>query len=127
MALTPLIVGRLDEGLRREIKEGNQARGVNTSLGGAGRPEATEESSNGRPAREEDETDSSAPLGRETRGRRPAQKREPKGKTYSREDATDARARWAGHGSESSGLAGPEAEWAARSAGRKIWKKEFLN
>jgi hypothetical protein len=33
MALMPLIVGRLDEGLRREIKEGNQARGVNTSLG----------------------------------------------------------------------------------------------
>jgi hypothetical protein len=30
-------------------------------------------------------------------------------------------------GSEASGLAGPEAEWAARSAGLKIRKKEFLN
>jgi hypothetical protein len=59
---------------------------------------------------------------------------EPKGKTYSREDATDARARWAGRGGfglqegrEASGLAGPEAKWAARSAGPKIRKKEFLN
>jgi hypothetical protein len=39
-----------------------------------GWPEATGESSNGRPAWEEDETDSSAPLGREMRGRQPARK-----------------------------------------------------
>jgi hypothetical protein len=30
-------------------------------------------------------------------------------------------------GSEAGGLAGPEVEWAARSAGPKIRKKEFLN
>jgi hypothetical protein len=30
-------------------------------------------------------------------------------------------------GSEASGLAGPKAVWAARSAGPKIRKKEFLN
>jgi hypothetical protein len=30
-------------------------------------------------------------------------------------------------GSEASGLARPEAEWAARSAGPEIRKKEFLN
>jgi hypothetical protein len=58
-------------------------------------------------------------------------RREPKGKTYSREDATDVRARWAGRGSlacggsEASGLAGPKAGWAARSAGPKIRKKNF--
>jgi hypothetical protein len=55
-------------------------------------------------------------------------RREPKGKTYSREDA---RARWAGRavsacgGSEASGLAGLEVEWAARSAGLKIRKRNF--
>jgi hypothetical protein len=38
-----------------------------------------------------------------------------------------ARAVSACGGSEASGLAGPEAEWAARSAGPKIRKKEFLN
>jgi hypothetical protein len=58
-------------------------------------------------------------------------RREPKGETYSREDATDARARWADRavlaygGSEASRLAGPEAEWAARSAGPKVRKKNF--
>jgi hypothetical protein len=39
-----------------------------------GWPEVTGESGNGRPAREEDETDSSAPLGREMWERRPARK-----------------------------------------------------
>jgi hypothetical protein len=58
-------------------------------------------------------------------------RREPKGETYSHEDATDAWARWAGGavlacgGSEASGLAGPKAEWAARSAGLKVRKKNF--
>jgi hypothetical protein len=58
-------------------------------------------------------------------------RREPKGKTYSREDATNARARWASRavsacgGSEAGGLAGPKAEWAARSAGPKVRKKNF--
>jgi hypothetical protein len=58
-------------------------------------------------------------------------RREPNGKMYSREDVIDARARWAGRGgfglggSESSGLAGPKAEWAARSAGPKVRKKNF--
>jgi hypothetical protein len=41
-----------------------------------------------------------------------------KGRRISREDATDVRL---------GGPAGPEAEWAARSAGPKIRKKEFLN
>jgi hypothetical protein len=59
-------------------------------------------------------------------------RREPKGKTYSRRDATDARARWAGEGGF--GLrgqrgqrepAGPKAEWAARSAGLKAKKRNF--
>jgi hypothetical protein len=68
----------------------------------------------------------------ERRGRGGQLKRcEPKGKTYAREDLTDARARWAGRGgfslwgSEASGLAGPTAEWAARSAGPKVRKKNF--
>jgi hypothetical protein len=56
---------------------------------------------------------------------------EPKGKTYSREDTTNARARWAGRGSfdlrgsEANGLAGPKAGWAARLARPKIRKKNF--
>jgi hypothetical protein len=58
-------------------------------------------------------------------------RREPKGKTYSREDATDARARWAGRavsacgGNEANGLVGRKAGWAARSVGLKIRKKNF--
>jgi hypothetical protein len=59
-------------------------------------------------------------------------RREPKGKTYSRRDVTDARARWAGEGGF--GLrgqqgqrepAGPKAKWAARSAGPKAKKRNF--
>jgi hypothetical protein len=56
-----------------------------------------------------------------------------KGRRISREDATDARLGGpaktvsACGGGAASGRAGPEAEWAARSAGPKIRKKEFLN
>jgi hypothetical protein len=59
----------------------------------------------------------------------PLGRREPKGKTYSREDT---RTRGLGGpvgtvlacgGSEASGLAGPEAGWAARLAGPKLRKK----
>jgi hypothetical protein len=56
---------------------------------------------------------------------------EPKGKTYSREDAMTrglggpARVLLAYGGSEASGLVGPKAEWAARSAGPKVRKKNF--
>jgi hypothetical protein len=59
-------------------------------------------------------------------------RREPKRKTYSRRDATDARAGWASEGGF--GLqgqrgqrepAGPKAEWAARSAGPKAKKRNF--
>jgi hypothetical protein len=52
-----------------------------------------------------------------------------KGKRISHEDATDAWAGWAGrvilaYGEGAvGGLAGPEAKWAAGSAGRKIRKK----
>jgi hypothetical protein len=55
-----------------------------------------------------------------------------KGRRISREDATGARLGGpagmvsACGGSTASGLAGPEAEWAAWSAGLKISKKEFL-
>jgi hypothetical protein len=54
-----------------------------------------------------------------------------KGKRIFREDATDARAGWAGRaisvGAEgaASGLAGPEAKRAVGSAGLKIRKKEI--
>jgi hypothetical protein len=60
-------------------------------------------------------------------------RRDQKGRRISREDATDVRLGGptgtvsAYGGSAASGLAGPEAEWAARSAGPKIRKKEFLN
>jgi hypothetical protein len=60
-------------------------------------------------------------------------RREPKGKTYSREDATDARARWAGRGGF--GLLGQRGQWAGWAKGRvgrkvswaKSKEKEFLN
>jgi hypothetical protein len=80
-----------------------------------------------------DGADSRGPLDRETRERRPSRKAQTKRETYSREDAIDARARWASRGgfglrgSKASGLAGPEAEWPARSDGPKIRKKGFLN
>jgi hypothetical protein len=60
-------------------------------------------------------------------------RREPKGKTYSRGDATDARARWAGRGSFSlRGQRGQLAGWAKGRVGRKVCRaenkeKEFLN
>jgi hypothetical protein len=55
-----------------------------------------------------------------------------KGKRISREDATDARAGWAGRAilacgdDTTSGQAGPEAKRAAGSAGPKIRKKEIF-
>jgi hypothetical protein len=60
-------------------------------------------------------------------------RREPKGKTYSREDATDARARWAGRGGFGlRGQRGYRAGWAKGRVGRKVGRaeskeKEFLN
>jgi hypothetical protein len=59
--------------------------------------------------------------------------REPKGKMYSREDATDARARWAGRGSFGlRGQRGQRAGWAKDRVGRKVSRaknkeKEFPN
>jgi hypothetical protein len=59
--------------------------------------------------------------------------REPKGKMYSREDATDARARWAGQGGFGlRGQQGQQAGWAKGRVGRKVSRaeskeKEFLN
>jgi hypothetical protein len=60
-------------------------------------------------------------------------RRKPKGKMYSREDATDARARWAGRGGF--GLReqqGQRAAWAKGRVGCKVGRaeskeKEFLN
>jgi hypothetical protein len=60
-------------------------------------------------------------------------RREPKGKMYSREDAIDARARWAGRGSFSlRGQQGQWAGWAKGHVGRKVGRaenkeKEFPN
>jgi hypothetical protein len=60
-------------------------------------------------------------------------RREPKGKTYSREDVTDARARWAGHVSFGlRGQRGQRAGWAKGRVGRTVGRveskeKEFLN
>jgi hypothetical protein len=57
----------------------------------------------------------------ERRGRGgPLERREPKGKTYSREDATDARARWAGRGGF-----GLRAGWARGRVGRKVGRAEI--
>jgi hypothetical protein len=60
-------------------------------------------------------------------------RREPKGKTYSREDATDTWARWADRGSFGlQGQRGQRAGWAKGRVGRKFGQaknkeKEFLN
>jgi hypothetical protein len=60
-------------------------------------------------------------------------RREPKGETYSREDATDARARWAGRGGFGlRGQRGQRAGWAKGRVDRKVGRaksmeKEFLN
>jgi hypothetical protein len=74
------------------------------------------------------------PVDREKRERWPAREGvNRKGKRISREDATDARAEWAGRvisacgDGTTGGLAGPEAKRAAGSAGPKIRKKKFLN
>jgi hypothetical protein len=104
MALTPLKMGRLDERLRSAIKEGNQGsdncptghhevRGRAAQGGQRGRKKATGVGWRGG----EDTSDKQGPVVRETRERRPAQKGvSRKGKRIFREDATDARAGWAG-------------------------------
>jgi hypothetical protein len=81
IGLMPLMAGRLDEGLRSEIKGGGSRCGVKTSPGisrsevgrrgvAGGNKRKWQRSAGG----EEDETDSLGPLDRETRGRRLAQK-----------------------------------------------------
>jgi hypothetical protein len=79
-----------------------------------------------------DGADSRDPVVRETRGRRPAREGvNRRGKRISREDATDARAGWAGRvilaygDGAADGLAGLEAKRAVGSAGPKIRKKEI--
>jgi hypothetical protein len=60
-------------------------------------------------------------------------RREPQWKTYFREDATDARARWAGQcGFGLRGQRGQRAGWSKGRVGRKVGRaeskeKEFLN
>jgi hypothetical protein len=80
----------------------------------------------------EDTADKWGPLDREMRERRPIwEGANEKGKCISREDATDVRAGWAGRDGfglwddAAGGLAGPEAERAARLAGLKARKKNF--
>jgi hypothetical protein len=81
----------------------------------------------------EDTFDRWGPVDRETRERRPAREgMNRKGKRITREDATDARAGWAGRvisaceDGTAGGPAGPEAERAAGSAGPKIREKEIF-
>jgi hypothetical protein len=78
----------------------------------------------------EDTSDRWGPVDKEMRERRPARECvNRKGKRISREDATDARAGWAGRAisacgdNAAGGLAGLEAKRAAGSAGPKIRKK----
>jgi hypothetical protein len=80
----------------------------------------------------EDTSDRWGSVDRETRERRPAREGvNRKGKRISREDATNARAGWAGRVISACGdgaaseLAGPEAKRAAGSAGPKIRKNEI--
>jgi hypothetical protein len=80
----------------------------------------------------EDETDSSAPVGRETRGEAASSEgtnqkgnRIPVKTRPTRRLGGPAGAVSAYGGSEASGLAGPKDEWAARSAGPKVSKKNF--
>jgi hypothetical protein len=62
----------------------------------------------------------------ERRGRGgPLGRREPKEKMYSREDATDMRARWAGRGGFGlRGQQGQRAGWAKGRVGRKVGRAE---
>jgi hypothetical protein len=61
----------------------------------------------------------------ERRGRGQPGRREPKGKTYSREDVTDARARWAGRGGfDLRGQRGQRASWAKGRVGGKVGRAE---
>jgi hypothetical protein len=90
------------------------------------------ESGNSRSVREEDETDSSTPLGRETRGEAASSeganqkgKRIPMKTRPARGLGGSPGAVSACGGSEASGLAGPKAELAARSARPKVRKKNF--
>jgi hypothetical protein len=86
----------------------------------------------GRRRREEDKTDSSAPLGREMRGEAASlegvnQKRKcipvKTRPTCGLGEPVGAVSPYGG--SEASRLARPKAEWATRSAGPKVWKKNF--
>jgi hypothetical protein len=79
-----------------------------------------------------DGADSRGPVVREMRGRRLAREgANRRGKRISHEDATDARAGWAGQAilacadGAAGGLARPEAKRAAGSAGPKIREKEI--
>jgi hypothetical protein len=82
----------------------------------------------------EDTADKRGPVDRETRERRPAREgANQKGKCFSREDATDVRAGWAGRdGFGLRGRRGRWAGWAKGQAGRKVGRaeskeKEFSN
>jgi hypothetical protein len=90
------------------------------------------ERGNSRPAQEEDKIDSSAPLGSETRGEAASSeganqkgKRIPVKTRPTRGLGGPATAVLAYGGSEATGLAGPKAEWAARSARLKVRKRNF--
>jgi hypothetical protein len=123
MALTPLMVGRLDEGLRVRLRRGIKAWSEyltgHLEVGGqaarVGRRRREKEAMVGRCRRKTKLT--ARPHMAERHGRGGQLGRcEPKRKTYSREDATDARARWAGRGSF--GLWGQRGRWAGWANGR---------
>jgi hypothetical protein len=119
--------------LRRRIKaRGNclaghhEVGGLAARVGRRGRKKAARVSRRSG----EDTSDRWGPVDRETRERRPAREGvNRRGKRISREDATNARAGWAGRAisasgdSAAGGLAGPEAKQAVESAGPKIRKK----
>jgi hypothetical protein len=99
IVLTPLMAGRLNEGLRGGIKAWSEDLAWHLEVGGrvarGGRRRREEAAMVGRWGRKTKLTTRAHLTERRERSDQLG-RREPKGKTYFREDATDARARWAG-------------------------------
>jgi hypothetical protein len=136
MALTPLMVGRLDEGLRRGIKAWSEYLAGHLEVGGravrGGRGRREKAATVGRRGRKTKLTARPHLAERREVGGQLG-RREPQGKTYFHEDATDAWARRAGRGGFGlRGQRGQRAGWAKGQVGRKVGRaeskeKEFLN
>jgi hypothetical protein len=133
MALTPLMVGRLDEGLRRGIKAWSEYLTGHLRVGGravrGGRRRREKAAMVGRRGRKTKLTarphlaerrEAASSEGANQKGKRIPVKTRP---TRVLGGPTGAFSTCGG--SEASGLARPKAEWAARSAGPKVWKKNF--